>query len=204
MAHVFTLVLGHYVGRQLALYGEATRTSPYRYYLSVRDLQMTVGERAGADGEIRELIRREWANELADGGRVDRDELGWFIDSVRSRYARWDGWVIGWRGLATLVARPGRPVIAESAWYRVASTGSYEHAVWVNPPQGGTVRGEQARLGDLDLDAIRDVAPDRRPSAIVHKGAWWNADGPQWWEQVDGLLRGLPEDTLVTAVDCHR
>lgn len=70
-----------------------------------------------------------------------------------------------------------------------------------------------AYVGDIDFEAM---AEDIVPFAILHDDVWYEQGSMGWWgvvsdakdknewnKQVLSLLKGLPEDIELTAVDCH-
>lgn len=188
MSHFSVLVIGPNPDAQLAPYDENLETEPRIEVCS------------WCDGEA----RFQPCENCGDTGKAE---------TRRNPNGLWDYWRMGGRYRGLLPLLPGRPGHLAEMSYEWTFNGPCE--------EDWTGRADQALRGDVDLAALRaacvyDGEP-YRTWAVVAEGAWKGKAEMGWFgcprtepmpedEWVafwDRLVDGLPDDTLLTVVDCH-
>lgn len=132
-------------------------------------------------------------------------QLAPFDENLDTRNPKYDWWVIGgrWRGFFKLK--------------RGAEGKLGEPGVFDNPP---FLDADQAPKGDIDFQATRGAYAKCGTRfcthAVLKDGIWYQQgemcwfgvvadekDPAAWQEEFDKLLAGVPDDALLTVVDCH-
>ena len=112
--------------------------------------------------------------------------------------AEFDWYQVGGRFADHLVLKPGR-----AAWDGHADAEC-------DGDEDGPEGCDQALKGDIDFEAMaRRAAPDAVVFDGEWVGPWWAKDGlteeaaRRWDAWCGALFASLPEDALLTVVDCH-
>lgn len=99
---------------------------------------------------------------------------------------KWDGWLLGGRWTGFFQLRPG-----------AAGVVGWPGLMTLPAPEG---RADQCLWGDVDREAVST------PFATLRDGVWHDADemdDAAWEAHVRAFLAALPDDILVSLVDCH-
>lgn len=166
--------------------------------------------------EIYAAQGRTLADYAAEYPAVERDGRYFERDDPTGRF---DGWQIGgrWNGLFTPGYEPELDSANRETCDLCGGTGKRTDMVvpdGCNGCQGSGVSvkwptewrevGVQARVGDIDLAALRAAG---QPSccALLIDGQWRQAgdDEQAWISEVEKLIGTLPQTAWLTAVDCH-
>lgn len=188
MSHFFVLVIGDDVDGQLEPYDENADVEPY--LASMSGEWRPALKRAGEYFAEKEpdADRTDWTDQqyldayYGDGyWKPSEDGEGFEHWSTYSPQSKWDWYVIGGRWDGTLVTRTGATV-------------------------------NQARIRDVDLSWLEVQGP----FAVVKDGQWYqkgqmgwfgmstdNISDEEWDARVLELIKDLPDDTMLTVVDCH-
>ncbi|WP_280448743.1 hypothetical protein [Nocardia brasiliensis] len=257
--HFLVIVVGGDVERQLALYGERTRLTPYRRYVSEADLEVDrrVLREHPVDGldpdDIPAVLRWGAGDAMASEG-VGHDERGWYYWDTENWQARWDYWTVGGRWSHHLIIRTGGTAVRPDTWCYTGEPDPHRPECWEPAHPGKQLHAAQALKRDIDFDAMRrraqthadeqwdewhaDVLNGQRdplleryvegftraqyrarntwhPAYLVIEGRWHErgdrglrADisderAAQWTAFVTEQFARLPDDALITCVDCH-
>jgi hypothetical protein len=226
MSHYSVLIIGKDPERQLYPYEELAGEEdpdPDRTPSDPR-LEFAVDVPAGEfEAKAREIIANletegvsspsaglsERYRRLLDQGRAEDILAHWFGGQKRrngdwGRYrnpnAQWDWFRFGGRWAGKLLLKPGRS--------GVLSPESREKGAKFSPSEV-----DRARFGDVDWEATRKAFS---PFAVLKRGEWHAQGGMGWfgiafdckpdaeWEdEIDGLLKEIPDRDLVSVYDCH-
>ncbi len=162
------------------------------------------------DVDVTDDLRADFEEYADEGQSFEEFVPDWSSAEIRSdgrayRHtnpnAKWDWWKIGGRWTGLLKLKPG-------AQGELGTPGLFTSAA-----EPGTA--DQARIGDVDTEAMATAGAPLRTFAIVKDGQWfergkmgWFAcvadEKPekQWSEEFANLLAASPDD-FITIVDCH-
>lgn len=161
--HFLVVVVGADVERQLSLYGERTRLSPYRRYVSAAELEVdrrVLREHPvdGIDPDDIPAVLRWGAGDLMAEEGVGQDERGWYYWDTENWKARWDYWTLGGRWAQYLTVRAGGAAVRPDFWCRTGEPDPHRAEYWETASAGTSLHTAQTRKRDIDFDAMRRLA----------------------------------------------
>lgn len=175
MSHFLVLVFGDDYNKQLAPYSEEIEVDPYQETCYCVGTPMQGDPSCGCRG-------------------------GQLLTSTYNPKSKWDWYSIGGRWLGFLPLKPNKEATMKG-----------EPGAFGNDPINGGRGADQARKEDVDWDRI-----EYSPMAFVKNGEWkqkgqmgWfgvssnNKTDEDWEAEWKAGLKGVPEDQLVTVIDCH-
>jgi len=221
MSHFAVLVIGDDVAGQLEPYDEGIQIEPYKEHLDSAEIACMASYYGLSPSDVNALHEkiRDW-NEPNGGGI---DDQGLFVWRTYNPESKWDWWTVGGRWADHFVNKRGEKIsslrkgdldLALLKKDRIEKAEKW----WADALQLSA--DERAFVYGIDETTTKEAFVARccnwTPFAVVKDGEWFERGEMGWWTIVknekdpavwnaefDKLFASLPDDTLLTIVDCH-
>ena len=212
MSHFTVLVVGKGHEGALAPFQENDGTCPEEYlefmaevpkrqvkrYIKERLSKMAVTDRPGYARLSDEAFMKKYAGFI----RNEKGDFGYFANPN----SKWDWYEMGGRWRGYFKPKPGRSGVVG----KMSSFDKKDMRIW---PEGV----DQAYKGYIDFEAMFKERPnDIATFAVLMDGKWYEKGEMGWWGMVRNekadedwnnefrmLIDSIPDDLLLTVVDCH-